>query len=274
MSIYQSSARFDSAQRALTEDELYKIAPSIFATTSHPSRSESFQPISTIDVVRDLHKEGFSVVGATATRSRGDGRYSKHLLRIRPIDGAQKRVGDTVFEMLLKNANDGSGAYDLMAGLFRIACLNSVVAALATLGSIRVRHVGKDVSSKVIDGTFRVMSSAEPVLEAASRWSQVQLDMTQRQLLAHTAHELRFGDSATHVSPGQLLTPRRHADTQNDLWSVFNVIQENVIRGGVHTRYYDDNGRRRNSRSRAITGINESLSVNRGLWQAAEALAA
>ena len=58
MTVYTNTARFDHA-RALTEDEMRRIAPSIFATSAHESRSERFQPIPTIEVLRGLGKEGF-----------------------------------------------------------------------------------------------------------------------------------------------------------------------------------------------------------------------
>ena len=60
------------------------------------------------------------------------------------------RVGDTVCEILLKNANNGTSAYDLMAGLFRICCLNSLVTQTGTIDSVKVRHSG-DVNAKVIE---------------------------------------------------------------------------------------------------------------------------
>lgn len=52
-SVYASTARFDSA-RALSEDEMRRSAPSIFAVSAHESRSERFQPIPTIEVLRAL----------------------------------------------------------------------------------------------------------------------------------------------------------------------------------------------------------------------------
>ncbi len=61
MTIYTDTARYDTG-RAMTE--LRRAAPSIFATTTHESRSERFQPIPTIDVLRGLMKEGFVPVGA------------------------------------------------------------------------------------------------------------------------------------------------------------------------------------------------------------------
>src|SRR6476620_4231194 len=151
MSIYTNTARFDTG-RALTEDELYKAAPSVFATTAHVSSSDRFAPIPTIEVVRGLAKEGFGVVGAkqSLTRVPGKAPYTKHLLRIRKLDSdASYSVGDTVAEMLLKNANDGTSVYDLFAGLFRIACLNSKVSQIGTIDSVKVRHTGKDIVGKV-----------------------------------------------------------------------------------------------------------------------------
>jgi len=42
--------------------------------------------------------------------------------------------------MLLKNANDSTAAYDLMAALFRATCLSSMVAHISTL---RIKGVDK-----------------------------------------------------------------------------------------------------------------------------------
>ncbi len=65
MNIYSPNfARFDNSARSMTEDELRKAAPSIFAVEAHESRSERFQPIPTIEVLRGLMREGFMPVGA------------------------------------------------------------------------------------------------------------------------------------------------------------------------------------------------------------------
>jgi hypothetical protein len=70
---------------ALTETEMRRIAPSIFAVTAHESRSERFQPIPTIDVLRGLIWEGFMPVGAKQSCSRSEGKadFTKHLIRLR-----------------------------------------------------------------------------------------------------------------------------------------------------------------------------------------------
>lgn len=177
MSIYTETARFDTG-RALTETEMRRSVPSIFAVTGHESRSERFQPIPTIEVLRGLIREGFMPVGAKQSRSRTEGKadFTKHLIRLRRIDdGKVYNVGDTVCEILLKNANDGSSAYELMAGLFRIRCLNSLVAQTGTIDAIKVRHSG-DVAGRVIEGTYRVLGEAERTLAAPQDWSTLRLN--------------------------------------------------------------------------------------------------
>lgn len=276
--VYAKTARFDSA-RALTEDEMRKIAPSIFALTAHESRSERFQPIPTIEVLRGLMGEGFMPVGVKQSSSRDDGKrdFTKHLIRLRRLDmDASYSVGDTICEILLKNANDGTSAYDLMAGLFRIRCLNSLVAQTGTLDSVKVRHSG-DVQAKVIEGTYRVLGEARKALAAPADWSGVTLNNDERQAFAEAAHVLRFADAkgnvTTPVKPEQLLTPRRYDDRADDLWTTFNVTQENVIRGGLRAWCRDANNRPRRVSTRAVNGIDQDVKLNKALWVLSQRMA-
>lgn len=276
--IYTKTARFDGA-RALTEDEMRKLAPSIFAVEPHASRSERFAPIPTIAVLRGLMNEGFMPVGVKQSGARDHSRldFTKHLIRLRRIDQDQNySVGDTVCEILLKNANDGTSAYELMAGLFRIRCLNSLVAQTGTIDTIKVRHSG-DVQAKVIEGTYSVLNEAQKALAAPQDWSQMRLDSAERTAFAEAAHVLRFaaseGEAKTPVKPEQLLVPRRHEDAHADLWTTFNVVQENTIRGGLTAFGRDRNMRRRRVTTRAVNGIDQDVKLNKALWTLASRLA-
>ncbi|MDH2091970.1 DUF932 domain-containing protein [Agrobacterium pusense] len=278
MSVYASTARFDAA-RAMSEDELRRHAPSIFATAAHDSRSDRFQPIPTIEILRALTKEGFVPVGAkqSGTRDATKIEFTKHLIRLRRIDDPRQfRVGDTVCEILLKNANDGTSAYELMAGLFRIQCLNSLVAQTGTVDSIKVRHSG-DVEGKVIEGTYRVLAEAEKALVAPTEWSTVKLDAGERQAFAESAHMLRFADAEGEVNsaikPEQMLAPRRRADVSNDLWMTYNVVQENAVRGGLRGFTRDGNGRPRRVQTREVKGIDQDVKLNRALWTLTQKMA-
>jgi hypothetical protein len=278
MSVYASNARFDGIAKAMNEDEIRRIAPSIFAVSAHESRSQRFVAVPTIDVLRGLANEGFMTVGVKQSTTRDDTKkeFTKHMVRLRKIDGdARYSVGDNVCEIVLKNANDGTSAYDLMAGMFRIRCLNSLVAQTSTIDSVKVRHSGNAIDN-VIEGTFRVLNEAEKLLSAPADWSKIQLNQDERQILAESAHIIRFGDAEgnveTPIKAEQLLRARRIGDKENDLWTVGNVIQENVIKGGLSAYAApkrDIHGRVVSARrvtTRAVNGIDQDVKLNKALW--------
>jgi len=276
--VYAQSARFDHAT-ALSEDDMRRLAPSIFATEAHHSRSDRFRPIPTIEVLRGLQREGFSVVAAKQCITRLDDRkdFTKHMVRLRRLDDDKKyQVGDTVFETLLKNANDGSSAYDLLAGMFKILCMNSLVSQTDDMDSLKVRHSG-DVTNKVIEGTYRILDTAEHSLKAPQDWPAITLNREERQVFAEAAHTLRFADAegnvATPIKAEQLLIPHRREDTAPNLWNVFNVVQENAIRGGLTAVGRDANNRPRRTTTRGVNGIDQDVKLNRALFTLANKMA-
>jgi hypothetical protein len=277
--LYASTARFDGTARALSEDEMRAIAPSIFATTAHTSRSERFRPIPTIDVVRGLQREGFAPVAVKQCGSREVDRrdFTKHMIRLRRLDDVTKyKAGDTVAEVILKNANDGTAAYDLLAGLFKILCLNSLVAQTDTMESLRVKHTG-DVEHRVIEGTYRVLDTAVAALEAPREWSTIMLDRDEQNAFAEAAHVVRFADAEgkveTPIKPAQLLIPRRHDDQAPNLWNVFNVVQENTVKGGLTAMGRDANNRPRRTTTREVRGIDQDVKLNKALFTLATKMA-
>ncbi|WP_322112055.1 MULTISPECIES: DUF932 domain-containing protein [Brucella] len=97
----------------------------------------------TLEIIRGLKKEGFVPDGAkqSASRSLDKAHSTTHLIRLRDVeDGNIYNVGDNLCEILLKNANDGTSPCELMAGLNRIRCMNSLVTQTGTIDAIRVRH--------------------------------------------------------------------------------------------------------------------------------------
>jgi len=53
------------------------------------------------------------------------------------------------------------------------------------------------------------------------------------------------------IDINQMLQIRRAEDAGNDLWSVFNRVQENLLQGGILTVTPKDNGKVRRSRSKS-----------------------
>lgn len=273
MTIISKTARFDNA-RALTNEEMYKLAPSIFAIDKHESRSQKFRPIPTIEILDKLKIEGFVPVGVRQSRSRDENKnnFTKHLVRLRRIDESIKyAVGDTICEILLKNANDGTSAYELMAGLFKITCLNSMVSKIGELDSIKIKHFGK-MADDIIEGTYTVLNSAENNLETAIQWSQLKLSAPKKLQFAEAVKEFRFRNyKVQDLNPIDLISPRREEDTGDDLWSVFNCAQENIIRGGINFRIKNpETNKIRYNTTREVKNIEQDLKLNKQLWALAE----
>ncbi len=63
---------------------------------------------------------------------------------------------------------------------------------------------------------------------------------------------------------------RRSADLSNDLWTVYNRVQESLIRGGL--RYVDKDGDFKTLRK--ISSIDSVSKVNKELWNLAKGFAA
>lgn len=260
------------AHRALTEQEIFTKAPSVFARSAHESRSQRFKPIATIDAVRALNGEGWEVTsaGQSVTRIADRQPFAKHMLRFRKPDARNLIVGDNILELVLVNANDGSARYILDAGIFRIACLNGMIVKSADYGGVKVTHTGRAVE-KVIEGSYEVLKNAERALTAPQDWSRIQLSERERFAFARGAAIERWGvdeagNPTSPVGPDTLLAPRRAADTGRDLWSTFNVLQENLTQGGLQGRTATN----RRTTTRQIRGIDQNVAVNKGLWEMAD----
>lgn len=262
---------------ALSTDQLRDYAPSVFASYAHESRSERFRTIPTIKIVEALNKEGFEVVSAQQCTVRDPSRrnFTRHLLRMRHRDDLENasrhsRLLDTHGEIVLKNANDGSSSYELMAGAYRLLCSNGMIGWSPFFEAVKVRHSGnlEQISRKVIEGTYAVVEETNNLLSKRDEWSQIKLDKESRLLLAQAAHIARFGDRKgevnTPIKPEQLLTVRRSGDSGNDLWTTFNVIQENALKGGLSAY---NRSTERMTTTREVKSLDNDVRINRALWK-------
>jgi hypothetical protein len=110
-------------------------------------------------------------------------------------------------------------------------------------------------------------------MDAVKTMQSVSLTTEEKIFLAEKAHELRFeGAMAEAFNPRRLLLPRRIGDTGDDLFSVLNVIQENIIRGGLYGIYRTERGSFQRTKSREVKSIDANIRINRELWSSAERL--
>jgi hypothetical protein len=277
-------------QQPLTLEAVRAIAPSAFAPAPHESRSSRYAYIPTSEVTTALIREGFQPFSAVQSRTRVEGKqdFTKHLIRFRHVStDIARQVGDVVPEVALMNSHDGSSSYWLMEAMYRLTCLNGMFVSQPGGQTLKVNHTGK-IIDQVIEGSYSVIERSVKAIDVISDWSHLQLTSGDQQAFAAAAHSLRFanseGEVSTPITPSQLLTPRRREDSLGgsgvaapDLWRTLNVVQENVIKGGLHgvAISTDERGRRtrRNVTTRQVNGIDQDVRLNRALWMLAEKMA-
>ena len=87
-----------TAQRLpLSDEQIHRVAPSIFAEAPHESRSQRYAYIPTATVLTELRKEGFQPFMVTQTRTRHEDRrdYTKHMIRLRHASQINARARPT-----------------------------------------------------------------------------------------------------------------------------------------------------------------------------------
>lgn len=84
-------------------------------------------------------------------------------------------------------------------------------------------------------------------------------------MFAEAALVARYAEAPNPVTPEQVLRPRRQADVDGDLWTVFNRVQENIIWGGLRGTRQNEDGRIIRCQTRPINGSDQNVSVNRAL---------
>jgi hypothetical protein len=266
---FARNTRVMRADQPLNEDQMRSTAPSIFAEGKHASRSERYTYIPTIDVLRGLRKEGFEpfMVAQGASRIEGKAEFTKHMIRMRHAGQVQTRPEAN--EIILINSHDGASSYQMLAGMFRFVCCNGLVVG-KVVEDIRIPHKG-NVQGEVIEGAFRVLDEFEAAQESAEGMKALTLEPEEQGAFATAALALRFGERTEDqppppISAEQLIEARRPEDQGRSLWTTFQRVQENVMRGGQIGR--SAQGRRLHTRP--VGSIDRGVSLNRALWVLAE----
>lgn len=264
-----------SLTNPLTDDQIRRVTPSVFAAEPWERVSSKYVFIPTSAVIEKLRTEGFYPFHVQQSRARIDGKlnYTKHMVRFRPLDwksrvkpGTHTFITDgAVFpEIVLTNAHDGGAGYSVELGLFRLICFNGAVTAVGSLGRIYTKHIGDQVG-QVIDATYRIIDEVPLLGETVKALQSRTLSLLEQRELAARAAGLRWKAEDVPFPAEQLLSTRRSEDKKADAFTVFNVIQENLIKG---QRYYGTNehGSLRRYQTREVHGVDSDLDINRGLW--------
>ena len=258
----------NKVMKFLTKEEIQEQAPAVASTQAASNVSDKYVHVPTMELVDDMAKLGWGVSDVKQVGSKkGLNKFKKHLVTFRNESIVIKGDdGETVYpQILLTNSHDGLSSFQFRAGLFRLVCSNGLVIATEDFGQMRIRHKG--YSFQELKKTVMELVEELPVtVETLNKFREVVLSDEQKHELAMKAIGIRFGENGAEVDVQEILKPTRKEDEGSDLWTVFNVIQEKMVRGKF--KYKTIKGR--NKTARTIKNFNRDVKLNEELYQLAE----
>ncbi|NGZ27463.1 MAG: DUF945 domain-containing protein [Magnetococcales bacterium] len=251
----------------LTEEQLRRFVPAIFATEPDADRSSSYGFIPTIQVVNSMIGMGFTPMMACQTNARSDIAMNcvRHMIRFSHKDAAHDEHNRQ--ELVLLNSHDGSSSYKLLSGVYRMVCSNGLIAG-DTHASMNVRHTS-NAAKEVSQASMAMIKGSDGVWKSVQEMQRTHLSRSGLFELGEEA--ARIAHPTVEIDPEDMVRVRRYADYDpSNLWTGLNIVQENAIRGDVLAARRNSEGHVIRFRTRPIHSVKRSVQINQDLFALAE----
>jgi hypothetical protein len=231
--------------------------------------SNKFGFISSSDLVTNLENQGLKLADVVESKIRKnkDVRqgYQKHVMRFNT--GISNTQGN--LQVLAINSHEGSSALTFRLGFFRMVCSNGLIIGSDLIPQLKVRHTQNGLL-KLNDSVDELMEWRTVAMDNIEKMSSKKLSQDDYAKLALASAKIRMGEKFTDkIVP--LFESKRYEDNSPDLFTAFNVIQENILRTGFYALNKENNVA---TKVRAIKGVNASLELNTALYNEAMKLIA
>lgn len=248
------------------------MAPAVFQTEMHESRSpKHYKQTSVAGLFEqaDALGLGCTQVKVAGVKTLGRDGFQKHILTFERRDDIF--TGGDRSRLYAMNSHDGTTGHWLWIGKLRMVCENGLMSGSVD-DMIRTRHAG-NAAGKIAEAIDRMLGRWATMDETIEGWKNITLSPDEYYEYASQAAALRWDGEEAKPVVGQLLRVHRPEDAAHDLWTVFNRVQENLVRGGVQVRSIGQNGRNRIVRARGVNQIDANAKLNRDLWSLTETFA-
>jgi hypothetical protein len=253
----------------LTNDNIISLAPAAgsFQPVAKASSRYSFVPsLTVVDALRDV---GWFPISAEQSSARQEERFGfqQHMIRFARAGVATK--GERV-DMLLWNSHDLGSSFKLITSVWRYACGNGLMVS-SEFANFTHKHVGFDLD-RLIGSALEIAEASASISEQVEAMKAITLTPDERGVFAASAHQLIYEEhEQAPVRPDQLLKARRFDDRRmDDLWATFNIVQENIIKGGLRGLKFDEIGRHRRVTTRPVKALDRNVKLNQALWYLTE----
>ena len=248
-------------------DKLSAFIPSLDSgwRANQQIKSKPFM-VESLDAVREFQRQGWNIAGALENRSKKSRKIDNHFIKMEHPDFKilnKKGQTEAVATMNIQNSCNGSKPMELDLGAYRLVCSNGMVAH-TSYSNATVSHSEKgqyNLNEILCDLGIRTQG----VMDEFNKLKESELTPAEAIHMAGVAARIRFG-SNVKFDVDQLLNSIRPEDEDNDVWTVFNRIQENLTQ--AH-RITDREGMMYG----AVTDPSEDTRINKELFQLAHAYA-
>ncbi|MFL6600775.1 MAG: DUF932 domain-containing protein [Steroidobacteraceae bacterium] len=267
--IDSTKAPTSAFEKPLSREDLQFNSPAALATAPDPRTRPTYAFLSTQQIVDALRDVGFVPFSAAQAASRRTSpQFARHVIRFRRrYETVMLR--DCIPEIICLNGHDGRTSLQFRIALWRPICTNGLIVSEDTLAAWKIPH-RRNLLDQAIAAVIAQSEQFAAIGQWVERMEQTELQEPQRLEFAQEALALRFPkDRHPRMPPARLLEARRTEDTGHDLWHVYNVVQENVIKGDLEGRTASN----KPMRTRAIRSIQRDVALNTALWRMATTLA-
>lgn len=236
-----------------------------------PTLSDKYKLAKTSEMIKKIEALGFNMEKFVALKVRKKERQGFQKHRVIFSSPTLKATNDGVPQLLLTNSHDGSSSVVLQLGFFRYVCSNGLVVGNNIVTPIRVRHSGNDFEDRLIVAINNIVAQAEKLTQSIDKLKSKVLTGAEIRTFQREALQKRLGTDAKIED--FYMPVYREEDKAQDLFTVMNVVQENLIRGGARVILEQD-GKRKDKSVRRVNSLITQTEINVMLWDLAEQMAA
>jgi hypothetical protein len=184
--------------------------------------------IPTLDVITKLQDEGWKISGVAEQRGKNRKITSNYVQLQHPDFAVQNSKGknEAFTSITLSNSCNGNRPLQMSLGMFRQVCTNGLVRFDQHAETEKIKHI--EVNARDLDRFVVSMNGkADKLLTEVNEMKHKGLSIEDMRKLAREAASLRY-TNLDEINIDDLFAVNRVEDESNDLWTVFNRIQENL----------------------------------------------
>lgn len=236
-------------------NSLRERVPAIFTKTPSPKVSDRYSFADSEYYLQKFIDADWFIHSA---RQVSKSEYAPHQVILRNNDIAT--VGDLLPQLIFTNSHNGIKKMTMDTGIYRLVCSNGLVVPTSITQSLSIKHL--DLGDSTTDTIVNSFYEKVPIImNNIDKMRNKILTNDEIDNFTYNALQIRF-TNAVGININDVVKPSRIEDNSDDLWTVFNVVQEKLIRGGIQLPS--------KRRSRPINNFVNDNNINTKLWELAE----